>query len=69
MEARNGHDRINSNITGEYTLFDNKANGRNYYHNDEANRFLYSSPKGIWFVCEQYRFWYINIIILHPKLF
>ena len=52
MEARNDYDRTNISVTGEYTLRDFKANGRNYYHNGQANTYLYSSPRGIWFVCE-----------------
>ena len=56
MEVRDDHNHDNLNITGEYKIIDVYANGRNYYANAEAKRYLYSSPKGIWFVCEQYTF-------------
>ena len=63
MEVKDIHNRSNSNITGEYTIMPFNANGRNYYRNVDANRYLYSSPKGVWFVRKQYYFVNSNINI------
>ena len=49
MKVGNNAARNNSDITGIYT-FQGKENGRNYYHNMDSKRYLYSSQKGIWFV-------------------
>ena len=53
MKAGDGHDRNNSSLNGKYINVGVKVNGKSYYHNDGAKRYLYSSQKGIWFVCEQ----------------
>ena len=52
VEAGKNTARNNSEMTGTYT-FKGKENGRNYYHNNVAKRYLYSSQKGIWFVRRQ----------------
>ena len=69
MKVRDGHDRNNTSITGRYNKVDHKVNGRSYYYNDEAKRYIYSSQKGIWFVCKQYIIESSSIIFMKGMIY